>query len=234
MFRNTVVKAGLSAMLFCAIVATADAALVYDFDDGTPQGWTTILNDPGYQEFSPSNATGGGRPGATSGSYRMLPNPFGNRDNNHDTMLVRSPEVFLIEVGDLTIDLSGGQGAGTSQATLPGSSSDLATDTASAGIHAMGVGLRRVSDDTYVFTMQKAGNGTGYETLTISQAALAPLGVGPYTIDVYDSYAGGWGWIAFDTVTIPGDTVIPEPSTFLIWAFGLLGLAVYARRRRTK
>ena len=30
----------------------------------------------------------------------------------------------------------------------------------------------------------------------------------------------------------PGD--IPEPSTFLIWTLGLLGLAVYARRRRTK
>jgi len=27
---------------------------------------------------------------------------------------------------------------------------------------------------------------------------------------------------------------IPEPSTFLIWALGLLGLAWYARRRRTK
>ena len=26
--------------------------------------------------------------------------------------------------------------------------------------------------------------------------------------------------------------VIPEPSTFLIWALGLLGLAWYARRRR--
>jgi len=28
--------------------------------------------------------------------------------------------------------------------------------------------------------------------------------------------------------------VIPEPSTFLIWSLGLLGLAAYARRRRTK
>ena len=27
-------------------------------------------------------------------------------------------------------------------------------------------------------------------------------------------------------------TVIPEPSTLLIWSLGLLGLAAYARRRR--
>ena len=31
-----------------------------------------------------------------------------------------------------------------------------------------------------------------------------------------------------------GAGAIPEPSTFLIWALGLLGLAWYARRRRTK
>jgi hypothetical protein len=28
--------------------------------------------------------------------------------------------------------------------------------------------------------------------------------------------------------------VVPEPSTFLIWSLGLIGLAWYARRRRTK
>jgi len=31
-----------------------------------------------------------------------------------------------------------------------------------------------------------------------------------------------------------GILVVPEPSTFLIWSLGLLGLAWYARRRRTK
>jgi len=33
---------------------------------------------------------------------------------------------------------------------------------------------------------------------------------------------------------LTGMTVIPEPSTFLIWSLGLIGLASYARRRRTK
>ena len=31
-----------------------------------------------------------------------------------------------------------------------------------------------------------------------------------------------------------GGVIIPEPSTFIIWALGLVGLAAYARRRRTK
>ena len=40
------------------------------------------------------------------------------------------------------------------------------------------------------------------------------------------SYAGIAGVIITQAV--------PEPSTFLIWSLGLLGLAWYARRRRTR
>ena len=39
----------------------------------------------------------------------------------------------------------------------------------------------------------------------------------------------GLSGMAFDTATI-----IPEPSTLLVWGLGLLGLAWYARRRRAK
>ena len=36
------------------------------------------------------------------------------------------------------------------------------------------------------------------------------------------------------TIGYAAAEVIPEPSTFLIWSLGLLGLAWYGRRRRTK
>ena len=40
---------------------------------------------------------------------------------------------------------------------------------------------------------------------------------------------------SFAELTAESDpAAIPEPSTFLIWALGLVGLAWYARRRRTK
>jgi len=46
----------------------------------------------------------------------------------------------------------------------------------------------------------------------------------------------GSGWLGVDNIRVssaPASTIIPEPSTFLIWSLGLLGLAWYARRRRT-
>jgi len=42
-----------------------------------------------------------------------------------------------------------------------------------------------------------------------------------------------WGGLRQIAVT-QASAIIPEPSTFLIWSLGLLGLTWYARRRRTK
>jgi hypothetical protein len=46
------------------------------------------------------------------------------------------------------------------------------------------------------------------------------------------TFAPGTG--ALDGYTVISSLVIPEPSTFLIWSLGLIGLVAYARRRRTK
>jgi len=53
------------------------------------------------------------------------------------------------------------------------------------------------------------------------------------------TYASGGGTGAIVDNVLLGNsqfavTGVPEPSTFLIWSLGLLGLAWYARRRRTK
>jgi MYXO-CTERM domain-containing protein len=42
-----------------------------------------------------------------------------------------------------------------------------------------------------------------------------------------------WGINGFE-LSQAAPEIIPEPSTFLIWALGLLGLAWCGRRRRTK
>jgi len=62
---------------------------------------------------------------------------------------------------------------------------------------------------------------------------------------VLDGFGKFTGEIAFfrfyDTVLTPADAeslylaaVVPEPTTFLIWSLGLMGLAMYGRRRRTR
>jgi len=52
---------------------------------------------------------------------------------------------------------------------------------------------------------------------------------------LFDNLTGGdtFGLNGFE-LHLLSPNVIPEPSTFLIWSLGLLGLAWYARRRRTK
>lgn len=225
MLRKKFFVIAMTAVL-SVLAGSAHAAIHFDFEDGTFQGWSNILGDSNHV-FTPTNTPGIGS--AASGSWAVDVLPFSNRDTAHNTLLARSPEFFLNESGDLTISLAGGQGAGMyGQAGLPSGPSQIASTTSiNDGVHAMGIGLRLVGSNTYVATAQRTTNGENWQTLTISQATLAPY-VSPtarYTLDVYDSFAGGWSWISFDNAMIPG-TLVPEPSslgvvTMLIAAAGL-------------
>jgi MYXO-CTERM domain-containing protein len=65
-----------------------------------------------------------------------------------------------------------------------------------------------------------------------------PLGARSLELQLNASRSSGTGTnVSFDnfSATLVGVTgVIPEPSTFIIWSLGLLGLAWYGRRRRRK
>ena len=117
--------------------APAGAQLVFDFEDGTSQGWTTVLSDPDIPHaFTPTNeSTENGTvfPVPSGGDYQVLGLEFENadggntRDADHKTMLARSPE-FILEAGDLSIAIVGGDAHGA----LPANPSDLAESTDAA------------------------------------------------------------------------------------------------------
>ena len=77
--------------------APAGAQLVFDFEDGTTQGWTTVLSDPDIPHaFTPTNeSTENGTvfPVPSGGDYQVLGLEFENadggntRDADHKTML---------------------------------------------------------------------------------------------------------------------------------------------------
>ncbi len=78
---------------------------------------------------------------------------------------------------------------------------------------AIGVALRRVSDERYLGFYARSESGSQFwETITLGEDELAGLVSGDemYTLDFIDYHHGGWGWGAIDSVVIiegtPGTT----------------------------
>jgi hypothetical protein len=200
--------------LLCGLLATTaplQAAMTFDFESGTLQGWTSVMDDGPTKIFAVTSDTTGDRGVAQGGSYRVLPENFSNRDTMTPTLLLRSAKFTLDGSGDISAYLAGGDAG-----TAPDFSTDLpATAIANGGFQ--GIALRRVSDNAYVFSDGKASSGAAWTQATINQASLDTLSAGfgteVYTLDFVDSGRGGNGWVAMDTVSIPG-TIVPDWNNY--------------------
>lgn len=219
-------------------VQTTHAQLVYGFDDGTFEGWELLLpdgsefpTDEGDVTWIVSDETidigdGFNLVPATSGDFKVVPDPWGNRDCINlfcYTSILRSPAFELDGTGDLTVDMIGGGAAGDQPynefdhiaPTEPEDLPELKTGTGGGGIQ--GFGLLDVAANEYVAWGFSSGANDGkarpedppfradWETVSIDQAELAAFANNgkQYAVDIFDSYSGGWGWIGFDTVSIP-------------------------------
>lgn len=164
---------------------------------------------------------------ATSGDFRIVPFPWETRDclggNQCETQILRSPPFVLDDSGDISIDMIGGQLRGGTTDIVEGDVPFEVADLPEFRTNEAGVGasqafaLRDVISDEYVLFGFSDVENDGkmrdsdppsrgqWQTVTIPQAELAPFANGQtYTVDIYDSYLGGWGWIGFDSVRIPG------------------------------
>jgi hypothetical protein len=237
-------------LLLGTLAPLAQATLVYNFDDGTLQGFTSIMqggyidrgDSPGSDqtmgEFrlaitsDTERRTTNGTIGtsidpwpAHSGSHYLFPKPYYDRDPNTNTLLMRSPAFTLDGSGDLTVAIGGGEGGA---ATLSGTSAAVSATTTSAGFQ--GVALRRVSDDTYVLSGRRSGNATDFQLVSLAAASIASATAGDasgeaYTLDLVDARHGGWGWSGFDSISIPG-AAIPEAGTANLFVIGFLLLGL--------
>ena len=232
----------MKRLFLAVVVAGAMAAasyadtITYGFDDGTFQGWQylTIENnafpidesDAGWISSDEAIDIGDGFEllPATSGDFRIVPDPWETRDclggTTCFTQILRSPTFQLDGSGDIAIDMIGG-GAQSNRPFDP-DFDDPPTDPEwflefKDGTGFQGFALLDVAAQEYVAHGFSAGENDGkarpddpetradWETVTISQDELADFANDgkEYAIDVFDSYSGGWGWIGFDTVRIP-------------------------------
>jgi len=211
-------KSQLNPLFSSLLLASASlelAAIEYNFDDGTFQGWETILpTDPGAASLAFNSTTAPvDRVPPHAGTHMIAALPWGNRDLEHETLYLRSPEFIIDTSGDLTFYMAGG----SASANLPATDAEvLATPNAISG-GAMFVGLRRVSDGAFVLTKRRGGKGNGWVSHVFTAAELAPFVGERFTLDFVDTNFGSWGWTALDTVSIPGVTeasVVIDSSTF--------------------
>ncbi|MEN8773779.1 MAG: discoidin domain-containing protein [Akkermansiaceae bacterium] len=204
------------------VPAQVDPVLFYDFESGL-QGWTNVLTSAiggSSTEFASGGIPFVGATVPVGGTNSIGPDPFGvgggnsERDRSNETMLLRSPEFNIVGGGSLTAYLIGGQRLNddnpTSAVSLP--------EASNSGLgQFLGLGLRRVSDDSYVLTKERSTNGGVWEEIIITADELAATTTPGevYTLDLIDYAEGGWGWVGMDSVSIPGIKAPVAPLTGL-------------------
>ncbi len=207
--------------------------------DGTPLDLSNLEN--GWAPWSQPIDIGDGFDllPATSGDFRIVPFPWETRDCLNglecETQILRSPEFTLDGSGDITIDMIGGQLRGGTvdvapldfPAEVPDFPELRTSDPEVAA--SQGFALRDVASDEYLLFGFSDVENDGkmrdsdppsrgqWQTVSISADELEPFVDDniTYTVDIYDSYLGGWGWIGFDSVRIPGK-LAGEPSETVI------------------
>ncbi|WP_145247414.1 hypothetical protein [Aeoliella mucimassa] len=190
----------------------ARAQTVFNFDDGTLQGWTNNLPDGASgEDFATWNSaldTNGGRTVAYSGNYLVLEGDYGNRDaSDINVKVLSSPIIDLQNSFGVSVWTLGGTGA----VDTPTWSNYDSLPTV-AGEDFMGIALRRVSDGEYLLFDNRSASGQsdrsvnwlelGWDASTVRDATASDSPNETYQIDLIDTYSGGWGWIAMDEATI--------------------------------
>jgi hypothetical protein len=135
----------------------------------------------------------------------------GTQDSAHPTLRLRSPEFTLNGAGNLTAWLRGGTGSGSLNGT---GVSALPANTTSPGFQ--GVALRNVNTGNYLLSGKKSSSGDTWQQAVFTAAELTALPPGVYTLDLIDAGHGGWGWVAMDSVSIPGTPVSTHPPTLKV------------------
>ena len=203
-------------------VPAANAAITYDFNDTTLQGWNNRVWDlsenagaggwvdlaPGTWTMDPAINGGVIQPpsgnnnlfGIRTGSTQVDP-VGGSTDWHLNTLWLRSPQFYLDGTGDLTAQMARGRANTTAPVD------DLSVPYAAInGGGWKGVALRDITTGVFVLAKPRTNTGDGMVTVTFTAAELAPYVGGGFTLDLINSDYGSWGWLSMDNVSIPGVT----------------------------
>jgi hypothetical protein len=193
----------LAIIMVLSSAPTAQAALDFDFEDQTRQGWID------------TNGTAWlGRHGDAAGPpYSIESANLAGTDRSHDgqhpTFIFSSPEFAFDQAdnSDLTFVLFGGESdeAFPTNYTLTQLLIDHPMTEDNSGY--AGGALRNVETGVYVWEGHRTVSDDINEVFTIPAAFIDTLDQSAhYQLDFIDWNQGGWGWTDFDTVHIPGTT----------------------------
>ena len=203
----------ISLVLFGMLGSVAQGTLVYDFDDGTLQGFTSVMQG----EFIDRGDTAGDRAvsglileqtqgvfrlGITSNTERRGTtgdlgtsiDPWPADSGTHylfpKPFYDRDPNTstLLMRSPLFTLDGSGDltvavAGGLGGTVSLAGTSTVFSPTTTDTGFQ--GVALRRVSDETYVLSGRKDFNGTAFALVTLDAASIATATSGDAPGEIY-------------------------------------------------
>ena len=211
-------------LLVGALTFPAMAAITFDFDDGTLQGWTTVsddpLNAPDPTNYASVSAQAGISP--QGGTKYVMCQPSGGRDNAHKTLWIRSPQFMIDQAGSLTLYLAGGTGLGGwpgTLATMPTNAADIPLGVDSTMLGVLGVALRDTANGDFVLTAQRTYSDAAWTQIVWDVSAYLNNGR-TYTLELFDYHSGnGWSHLSMDTVSIPA-TLEPVPFVDITNATG--------------
>jgi len=212
----------LSSFCLCLLIASPSYALVLDFEGLGDQ--ETILGF--YNGGTGSQGNSGTNYGVTfSGNALSIIDSDAGGTGNFGNEPSPSTVLFFLEGEAATMSLAAGFDTGFSfyySAILSAGAVNVWS-----GLGATGALLASLSLPT---TAQGPGDPTGAFSPFVS------LGLSFEGMAHSVSFAGVQNQIAFDDITFgsvtPGPSAVPEPSTFLLLAAGLVGVAGFRMRKR--
>ena len=166
---------------------------VWDFEDGTLQGFAIIAND--------ASAGMALREGEIADGFALEPIDFnGARESHHDLVVIRSPAFHLDASSPIRARVTGGVGDGSS----PANTEALARNSAESGSHHLGIAVRSAVTGEYLAYGRRAAVGD-WADIVIAPDELAAADRELVTVDVIDAFGGeAWSWLVVDDVRAAG------------------------------
>jgi len=129
----------------------------------------------------------------------MMATPPVGRDRIHHKSVLRSLPFVVTANSRISLKTRGGHGKTFSVEAQPAEFSGLAT---SEGF--IGAAVRNIRTNRWVVSKTRLFSVDEVETLTFTQEELRPFVGEEVTVDIIDTFAGVWGWIAVDDFVLQG------------------------------
>ena len=153
-------------------------------------------------------------------------------DGVHPSLVFSSPPLQIIGNGQLTLDISGGAGAGAGQLggeLFPNNLNEIPVNSSSDGV--LLLGLRDAISNDYVFHYQRPIVQDAWSNINLDFNSF--VNSSTYYLDLIDSRHGGWGHLEIDDVSIEA-IIVPEPRLSTMLTISLLAIMTILHWRKRK